>query len=146
LIARAIETARHGPYSTEADTPLARVDIPKGRAPEFRVAVGDVVYAAMTATLDVPIGDRFQVICEHESTHLVIDPHYLGIERTADAVIIQVTLSEGRTADQKKAFYKAIANGLRQRIGFRAEDVFVNLIEVKRENWSLGLGIAQFAP
>ena len=125
--------------------PLARIDIPKGRAPEFRVAVGDVVYAAMTSTLDVPIGDRFQVISEHESTHLVIDPHYLGIERTADAVIIQVTLSEGRSADQKKAFYKAIADGLRQR-GFRAEDVFVNLVEVKRENWSLGLGIAQFAP
>ena len=98
--------------------PLARIDIPKGRAPEFRVAV----YAAMTATLDVPIGDRFQVISEHESTHLVIDPHYLGIERTADAVVIQVTLSEGRTADQKKAFYKAIADGLRQRIGFRARN------------------------
>jgi hypothetical protein len=45
--------------------PLARIDIPEGRAPEFRVAVGDVVYAAMTSTLDVPIGDRFKVICEH---------------------------------------------------------------------------------
>jgi hypothetical protein len=93
VIARTIETAHHGPYSTEADMPLARVDIPKGRPPEFRVAVGDVVYAAMTATLDVPIGDRFQVISEHESTRLVIDPHYPGIERTADAVVIQVTLS-----------------------------------------------------
>ena len=70
--------------------------------------MGDVVYAAMTATLDVPIGDWFQAICEYESTHLVTGPHYLGIERTADAVIIQVTLSEGRTAGQKKAFYKAI--------------------------------------
>ena len=100
----------------------------------------------MTSTLDVPIGDQFQVISEHESTHLAIDPHYLGIERTADAVIIQMTLSEGRTSEQKKAFYKAIADGSRQQIGVCPEDVFVNLTEVKRENWSLGLGIAQFAP
>jgi 4-oxalocrotonate tautomerase len=126
--------------------PLARIDIPKGRAPEFHVAVGDVVYAAMTATLDVPIGDRFQVIGERENTPFVIDPHYLGIERTAETVIIQVMLRERRTANQNRAFYKAIADGLRQRIGFRAEDVFLSLIEVKRENWSLGHGIAQFAP
>lgn len=111
--------------------PLARIDIPKGRAPELRVAVGDVMYAGMTSTLEVP-SDRFQIISEHESTRLVIDAHYLGIDWSAEAGIIQVTLSEGRTADQKKAFYKAIVDGLRQRIGHRAEDVFVNLIEVKR--------------
>jgi 4-oxalocrotonate tautomerase len=91
--------------------PLARRDIPKGVAPKIRVAVGDVVYAPMTATLDVPIADQLQDISEHESNHLVIDPHYLGIERTADAVGVQVTLSERRSADQKKAFYKAIAEG-----------------------------------
>ena len=76
--------------------------VPRGIEHRTRVTQRDVVYAAMTATLDVPIGDQFQVISEHESTHLVIDPHYLGIERTADAVVIQVTLSEGRTTDQKK--------------------------------------------
>jgi 4-oxalocrotonate tautomerase len=130
----------------ESDLPLARIDIPKGRAPAFRAAIGDVVHAAMTATLDVPTDDRFQVIGEHGSTHLIVDPKFLEIERTADAIIVQVTLSEGRTVDQKKAFYKAIADGLRQRIGLRPEDVFVSLIEVKRENWSLGLGVAQFAP
>jgi 4-oxalocrotonate tautomerase len=58
----------------------------------------------MTSTLGVAIGDRFQIISEHESTRLVIDPYYLGIERPAEAGIIQVRPSEGRTADRKKAF------------------------------------------
>jgi 4-oxalocrotonate tautomerase len=126
--------------------PLARIDIPYGRTSDYRSAIGDVVYLAMTEMLAVPKDDRFQVITEHDGNHLVIDPTYLGITRTADAIIIQVTLADGRTVEQKKAFYKAVADGLNQRIGLRKEDVFINLVEVKRENWSLGNGIAQFAP
>jgi 4-oxalocrotonate tautomerase len=60
-------------------------------------------------------------------------------------VIIQITWNEGRTVDQKKALYKAIADGLATRLSLRREDVFVQLIEVKRENWSFGNGIAQYA-
>jgi 4-oxalocrotonate tautomerase len=30
-------------------------------------------------------------------------------------------------------------------VGLRREDVFINLIEVKTENWSFGNGIAQYA-
>ncbi len=126
--------------------PLARIDIPYGRTAEYRSAIGEVVYSAMTEQLAVPKDDRFQVITEHDANHLVIDPTYLGIERSADAIIIQVTLGDGRTTEQKKAFYKAVADGLNSRIGLRREDVFINLVEVKLENWSLGNGVGQFAP
>jgi 4-oxalocrotonate tautomerase len=124
--------------------PLARIDLPVGKPPGYGRAVADVVYDAMIATMNVPRDDRFQVISEHTRETLLIDPTYLGIDRSADALIIQLTLSEGRTVEVKKAFYKAVADGLHERVGLRREDVFINLVEVKKEDWSFGNGIAQY--
>jgi 4-oxalocrotonate tautomerase len=125
--------------------PLARIDLPAGKSPEYGRTVADVVYDAMIATLNAPKDDRFQVISEHPRDTLVIDPTFLGIERSADALIIQLTLNEGRTVEVKKAFYKAVADGLHERLSLRREDVLVSLVEVKKENWSFGNGIAQYA-
>jgi phenylpyruvate tautomerase PptA (4-oxalocrotonate tautomerase family) len=104
-----------------------------------------VIYTAMIDVLNVPKGDRFQVISGHAETDLVIDPAYLGIQRTKDAIVIQVTLNDGRTVAQKQAFYKAVADGLNRRVGLRREDVVINLVEVRKENWSFGNGEAQYA-
>jgi 4-oxalocrotonate tautomerase len=125
--------------------PLARIDVPVGKPAEYRSAIGEVVYNAMISVLNVPKNDRFQVISEHPAEGLVIDPTYLGIERSRDAIIIQITLNEGRAVDMKRAFYKAVADGLHERLGLRRQDVFINLVEVKKENWSFGNGEAQYA-
>lgn len=125
--------------------PLARIDLAAGKPAAYRTTIGDVVYEAMLATLGVPADDRFQVIAEHAECDLVVDPTYLGIQRTREAVLIQLTLNEGRTVEKKQAFYKAVADGLHERLGLRREDVFINLVEVKKENWSFGNGEAQYA-
>ncbi len=96
-------------------------------------------------SVGVPKDDRFQLIAEYDTENFVFDPNYLDIRRTEDLVIIQITWNEGRTVEQKKALYKAIADGLAATISLRREDVFVSLIEVKRENWSFGNGVAQYA-
>jgi phenylpyruvate tautomerase PptA (4-oxalocrotonate tautomerase family) len=75
----------------------------------------------------------------------IFAPDYLGIHRSKDCVFIQVTLNAGRTVNQKSAFYKAIADGLHERLGLRREDVFISLVEVSKENWSFGNGEAQYA-
>jgi 4-oxalocrotonate tautomerase len=124
--------------------PLARIDLRKGKDATYHKEIGRVVYEAMVG-VGVPPKDRFQVIHEHDSDDFLYDAEYLGIHRTDDLVIIQVTWNEGRTVEQKKAFYKAIAEGLHAAVGLRLEDVFINLIEVKKENWSFGNGIAQYA-
>jgi len=125
--------------------PLVRIDVPAGRSAEDRRAIGDVVYDALTDVMKAPKNDRFQVIAEHASANLFIDPTYLDIQRSAEAILIQITLNEGRSVEMKKAFYKAIADGLHQRIGLRREDVLISLIEVKKENWSFGNGEAPYA-
>jgi 4-oxalocrotonate tautomerase len=115
------------------------------KPPEYGLAVADVIYEAMIATLNAPKNDRFQVISEDTRETLIIDPTFLGIQRSADALIIQLTLNEGRTLEMKNAFYKAVADGLHDRVGLRREDVFISLVEVKKENLSFGNGIAQYA-
>lgn len=125
--------------------PLARIDLTEGRSPEYCRTLGDIVYEAMVDVLKAPRGDRFQVIAEHPTYGHIADENYLGIRRTQDCVFIQLTLNVGRTVEQKKAFYKAVADALHARLGLRPEDVFINLIEVQKENWSFGNGIAQYA-
>ena len=125
--------------------PFARIHLVRGKSADYRKAIGDVVYEAMVATLNVPEHDRFQVISEHAPETHIANERYLGIKRTQDCVFLQVTLSAGRTTDQKKAFYRAVADGLYDRLGLRREDVFINLVEVAKENWSFGNGAAQYA-
>lgn len=124
--------------------PLVRIDVRKGKDAAYRQEIGRVVYEAMVG-VGVPQKDRFQIIAEHNADNFIFDPTYLGIERTDELVIIQIAWNEGRTVEQKKALYKSIAEGLAKSPGIRAEDVFINLVEVKKENWSFGNGIAQYA-
>ncbi|SAL13322.1 tautomerase enzyme family protein [Caballeronia turbans] len=126
--------------------PLVRIDLQKGKDSAYRTAIGDVVYDAMRTTLDVPENDRFQIVAEHGAGDFIVDRTYLGISRTDDCVVIQVTLNEGRDVVKKSAFYKAVADGLHERLKLRREDVFISLVEVKKENWSFGNGEAQYAP
>ena len=125
--------------------PFVRIDLIHGKPAEYRRAIGDVVYEAMRQTINVPEGDRFQVIGEHAPGAVVHPPSYLGIDYSDDLVIIQITCNEGRTLDQKKRLFAALADNLAASPGLRREDVVVSLVEAKKENWSFGNGVAQYA-
>jgi 4-oxalocrotonate tautomerase len=125
--------------------PLVRIDLRKGKDAAYRQKIGRVVYDALLS-VGVPNNDRFQIISEHEAENFLFDSEYLGIQHSQDLVIIQITWNEGRSLIQKKALFKAIADGLHAAVGLRREDVFINLVETKRENWSFGNGEAQYAP
>jgi 4-oxalocrotonate tautomerase len=125
--------------------PFARIDIVRGKSADYKRTIADVVYEAMLDTLKAPANDRFQIINEHAPESHIADETYLGIKRTQECVFIQLTLNAGRTVEQKKGFYKAVADGLHARLGLRREDVFISLVEVAKENWSFGNGVAQYA-
>lgn len=125
--------------------PFVRISLREGKPPAYRKAISDGVYEAMLDTINVPVGDRFQVITEYPPDGLIYDARYLGIRRTDDVVFIQITLNAGRSLELKKAFYARIAENLAKSPGLRNEDVFINLVEVPKENWSFGNGVAQYA-
>lgn len=126
--------------------PLVRIDIGPGHPAGFGRAVGDIVYRAMTAEINVPADDKFQIIAAHEATELNIPKSYLGIEYSPGIVFIQVTLNAGRTTELKKKFYRRIADDLHAELQVRKEDVFISLVEVDKENWSFGNGEMQYGP
>ena len=126
--------------------PFVRIDLSKKYPEDFAQQVGDIVYGAMTAHINVPMDDKFQVITKHDSGELVMPKSYLGIEYSEDIIFIQVTLNEGRSTELKKKFYKAIFEDLVEKLKVRPQDIVINLVEVNKENWSFGNGEMQYAP
>ncbi|QXX73353.1 tautomerase family protein [Methylovirgula sp. HY1] len=125
--------------------PLTRVSLRKGKSSAYKRAVLDHVYAAMREAFNVPEEDRFMLIDEHDADGFAYSTNYLGIARDDDLVIIQITANNTRTVEQKKALFAAIAEKLGRDPGIRPENIFINLVEVPKENWSFGNGIAQYA-
>ncbi len=124
--------------------PLVHIDLRAGKSASYKQAIGDAVQRAMVEHLNVPVRDHFQIIHEHTPDHLLYNPNYLDIERTDDIVIIQVTLSTGRSTEQKRAFYARLAELLQEHPGIRPQDVTIHLVENTREDWSFGNGEAQY--
>jgi 4-oxalocrotonate tautomerase len=132
------------PTEKETHVPLQRIDVLDGRSPAQRQAIADGVHRALVETCGVPEQDRFQIVAAHDRGGFVFAPEYLGI-RHEDPVFIQVTLNAGRTLEQKQRLYARIAE-LLAAAGIAKNDVLVSLVEVTKESWSFGDGVAQYVP
>lgn len=124
--------------------PLAHISLRAGKPEAYRQAIFDSLYRAMREALNVPEGDQFMTISEHDAANFHYGNAY-GVARSADVVYIQITVFNTRTVEQKKALFRRIAELLGERPGIRPEDVFVIIYDAAKENWSVGNGLAQFA-
>lgn len=125
--------------------PLTHISLRAGKPEAYRQAIFNGLYRAMRETFDVPEDDQFMTITEHEAGNFRYGASYLGVARSDDLVLIQITANDTRSKEQKKALFRRIAELLGQEPGIRADDVFVSLVEVAKANWSLGHGLAQYA-
>jgi 4-oxalocrotonate tautomerase len=124
--------------------PLIRISMRRGRPASHPATIVDGVYRALRSTFEVPENDLFAVVHQHDADEFVFDANYFGFERSAGLVIIQLTVANTRGVTQKKALYAAIAANLQKEPGLKPDDIFISLVEVKREDWSFGGGIAQY--
>lgn len=124
--------------------PLIRISMRRGRPASHPAAIVDGVYRALRATFEVPENDLFAVVHQHEAEEFVFDANFFGFQRSAGLVIVQITVANTRGVTQKKALFAAIAANLAGEPGLKPDDIFINLLEVKRENWSFGGGVAQY--
>lgn len=124
--------------------PLSRISLRRGKPAAYRQAILDGLYEAMRETFNVPADDYFMLVTQHDGEDFWCSPTYLGVARSEDLVVIQLTVSNTRTLAQKKALYRRITDKLGRNPGLRPEDVFINLVEVLPENWSMGHGLAQY--
>jgi len=126
--------------------PFVEIFVSATRTPAERRKLADAVHRALVETVDVPLDDRFQALSVHAPEALIADAGYLGIARTAEFVAVRVTLRRGRSAEKKRALYRAIVAHAGKAVGIRAEDVLVVLSENEPVDWSFGNGVAQYAP
>jgi phenylpyruvate tautomerase PptA (4-oxalocrotonate tautomerase family) len=122
--------------------PLTTIALRKGKSADYRRAVADSVHRALVEAVGIPEDDRFQIVTEHEADGLIYDRGFLGIPRTDDIVIIQVTLRGGRPREVRTALHRRLAARLSESPGLRPEDVFVTLVENDYADWSVGRGEA----
>jgi len=124
--------------------PLVRISLRGGKSEQYRRALADGVHQAMVEAIDAPGQDRFQIVTEHSANDLIYDPNFLGVERSDNIVIVQITLSAGRKPPQKRKLFQRMAEILSKNPGLRPQDLMINLVEVVWENWSFGNGEAQY--
>ena len=125
--------------------PITRISLRRGKTAEYRRALTDQIYEAMRETFDVPDDDRFMIVSEHDEADFSFGRRYLGIHRSDDLIMIEITANNTRSVEKKKALYKRIAERLAVSLGVRSQDILISLVEVTKENWSFGEGQAQYA-
>jgi len=123
--------------------PMVRLDTTDKWEHDEVIAAGDVIYEVLMDVFSVPENDKFQIVNRHPGENLNIAPHFHGNTYSNKILIIQIFLNSGRSVDLKKRFYKELTRRLVSEVGCRADDVFINLVEVTKENWSFGQGLAQ---
>ena len=124
--------------------PLVRISLLKGQSPAYLRAVSDGVHQGLIDAFHIPPDDRFHLIHQHEPHEMIYDANFLGMQRSADAVIIHITAGNWRDTAKKQALYAAIAAHLAARPGLRPEDVTIVLASNERDEWSFGKGIASY--
>jgi len=120
--------------------PFARIDLAHGKSAEYRATLADIVYQGILNVLKAPDGDRFIVINEHSPDNLIYDRYFLGMDRSPDFILIQVTSTVGNNKESKLAFYRYIADELSSKLSVRPDDVMINMVFVDRSDWSFGNG------
>jgi tautomerase-like protein len=123
--------------------PLLRFDLIEGRSPDELKSVLDAAHRAMLAAFKVPERDRYQIVTEHKPGHMIMQDTGLGFERTDKAVLLQV-ISRPRGREKKELFYRLLVEELEKSCGIAPSDVMVSIVENDDEDWSFGLGRAQF--
>jgi len=123
--------------------PLVRIDLVEGWAPEQVRRIADTVQDVMLDVFAAPPGDRYQIVTEHPRGQIIAEDTGLGFERTDEVTVIQI-FQQGRSKQQKRAAYRELAARLEERCGIAPTDLIVSVVDNQREDWSFGLGRAQF--
>ncbi|ASW73328.1 tautomerase [Chryseobacterium piperi] len=122
--------------------PLVRIDVIEGRSDKELTLLADTIQEVLIETFAAPELDRYQVIHEHRKGLIKALDTGLGYKRTDQLVLLQIT-HQGRNRQQKEKMYAAMSQKL-EKIGISPTDLIISLIENNKEDWSFGLGRAQF--
>lgn len=113
--------------------PLVRVEIIKGKSTEYKKILLDCIHEGLLESIGIADWDRFQRIIEIDRADFEAP-----LEKTDQFMIIEITMFQGRTKEQKKALIETVTRKLGERLGIMPTDIFIVLHEPPNENWGLG--------
>lgn len=120
--------------------PFTRVSVKQGTTPEQKQAIAHSVHRAMVDSIGIPQDDFFQLISEYKPEDFFFDSNFLGVERSNDLIVVQITLRRGRSDAMKQGLFAGITENLKKHVGVRPQDVFIYLSENDFSDWSVGNG------
>ncbi|MGK2859392.1 MAG: tautomerase family protein [Thermoanaerobaculia bacterium] len=125
--------------------PLVKIHLRKGKGEEYVRLVSEAIHEALVVEASIPPDDKFHIVHQTEPAELIAHPSYGDVNRTADLIVVEITLNAGRTVEIKRKIYRRLARNLERAVQLRPDDLLVSLVEVTKENWSFGRGIATYA-
>lgn len=123
--------------------PLMKIDMIEGRSEGQIKEILDIAYNVMLNSFGAPVGDRYQIVTQHPINEMQILDTGLGFKRTKEVLVFSLT-TRPRTTEQKETFYQQLMQQLQIKVGLRPEDLMINLTTNTDEDWSFGMGQAQF--
>ena len=123
--------------------PLMRIDLIKGHDEDYLKTLLNIAYEVQVDKFSTPVGDRYQILTQHEPFEMQILDTGLGIERSKDVVVFNL-VTRPRSTRAKLDFYQALTDRLHDELGLRREDVVFSLVPNNDVDWSFGKGEAQF--
>ena len=123
--------------------PLLIFHVVEGRSPNEIAALLDATHRAVLDTFHVPLRDRYQIVHEYKPSHVRFEDTGLGIARSDKFVLLQV-MTRPHPTEQKTAFYKNLCDELQRSCNISPADVMVSIVSNTDDDWSFGLGRAQF--
>jgi len=123
--------------------PLIKAHIVAGWTAKDKDSLLNYLHEAVVESLGVPESDRYQLLTEYDPDAFRAMDTGLGFVRSGRRVLIEI-VSRQRERPKKEALYMAIASKLAAHMGIRPEDLIITVITNGDEDWSFGMGRAQF--
>ena len=123
--------------------PLVKIHVLKGRQSQEIDVLLDTVHDVVVQSFGVPVRDRYQILQEHQASHFRALDTGLDIARNEKFILLEIT-SRPRSRDAKVTFYSNLTRALQARCDVPPSDVMVSLLINSDEDWSFGMGTAQF--
>src|SRR4051812_47345220 len=120
--------------------PFTRIAVKRGTSVEQKEAIARGVHQAMVDSLGIPQDDFFQLFSEYGPGDFFYDRRFLGVDRSENLIVVQITMRRGRSDAMKRDLYAKIAENLNKNVGARRQDIFIYLSENDFSDWSVGNG------
>ncbi len=125
--------------------PLVTISLSEAWSVEDQKSIADGVHDAI-AGVGFPQRDRFQKIHRLSKDQFLYDKRHpdLTQPRTEKFVLVEITISYGRSVEFKKDLLTRIIRNLENKPGIASHDVMVLFIETARENWAFAGGVQYY--